>query len=111
MKSELAIELLRKELRHTEFHLNDKNKAPEFYEEMKNYCESLRMAITSLEILHDEWIDFKHMTMERPQGHWIHSETSKYYKICSVCNYQCIIWNANFCPNCGADMMKGDNNG
>lgn len=48
MTNKEAIEILQCELKHTEFHLNDKNKAPEFYEEMSNYCEAVRMAITAL---------------------------------------------------------------
>ena len=50
MTNKEAIEVLREELHHTEFHLKDKNKAPEFYEEMGKYCEAVRMAIKSLEV-------------------------------------------------------------
>lgn len=48
MKNEEAIGILKEELHHTEFHLHDKNKAPEFYEEMGRYCEALKMAINAL---------------------------------------------------------------
>ena len=48
MDNKEAIEILKEELHHTEFHLNDKYKAPEFYEEMGKYCEAVKMAIKSL---------------------------------------------------------------
>ena len=48
MKNEEAIKILEDELHHTEFHLNDKNKAAEYYEEMKAYCEAYRLAIKAL---------------------------------------------------------------
>lgn len=48
MNNEEAIGILKEELHHTEFHLQDKNKAPEFYEEMGRYCEALKMAINAL---------------------------------------------------------------
>ena len=41
---------------------------------------------------------------EKPVGEWIHSTAEKYHVICSLCNYKSIIWNANYCPGCGADM-------
>ncbi len=55
---------------------------------------------------------------ERPQGEWIekHSDYGVYYQ-CSIChkmppNYECDYKESaiktNFCPNCGADMQKGD---
>lgn len=46
---------------------------------------------------------------ERPQGRWIHSAAKKYYAICSLCSYESIIWNADFCPGCGARMQKDEN--
>lgn len=48
MNIDEAIGILQEELHHTEFHLNDKNKAPEFYDEMSRYCEALKMAINAL---------------------------------------------------------------
>lgn len=48
MTNKEAIEILKEELEHTEFHLQDKNKAPEFYEEMGKYCEAVKMAISAL---------------------------------------------------------------
>ena len=49
MTNKKAIKILQDELKHTEFHLKDKNKADEFYEELKLYCEALRLAIKVLE--------------------------------------------------------------
>lgn len=46
----------------------------------------------------------------RPIGKWIHSSAKKYHVICSLCKYESVIWNANFCPNCGADMKGGADN-
>ena len=48
MTNEEAIRILDDELKHTEFHLNDKNKAEEFYTEMKLYCEAFKLAIKAL---------------------------------------------------------------
>lgn len=57
-----------------------------------------------------ELIDSIPTSLSIRQGEWIR-DVEHYNVICSVCKYKSIIWNANFCPNCGADMMKGDNNG
>jgi hypothetical protein len=46
---------------------------------------------------------------KRPIGHWNHSDAKEYYVICSLCKYESIIWNAKFCPGCGA-YMRGDDN-
>lgn len=48
MTPEEAIGILSEELHHTEFHMKDQGKAPEFYEEMGRYCEAVRMAIKAL---------------------------------------------------------------
>lgn len=48
MTDEEAIRILQDELKHTEFHLKDKNKSDEFYEEMKSYCEAYKLAIRAL---------------------------------------------------------------
>lgn len=48
MKIDQAIEILKDELHHTELHMTAKGKAPEYYEEMGNYCEALKMAIEVL---------------------------------------------------------------
>lgn len=48
MNIDEAIGILQEELHHTELHMRDKNKAPEFYEEMRRYCEALKMAIKAL---------------------------------------------------------------
>ena len=49
MTSERVIELLKEDLNHTKQHLNCVGKAPEFYDEMKEWCEALKLAIKSLE--------------------------------------------------------------
>lgn len=49
MTNKEAIRILQDELKHTEFHFKYKNKADEFYEELKLYCEALRLAIKALE--------------------------------------------------------------
>jgi dynactin complex subunit len=48
MTNEEAIKILKEELDHTEQHLNFKNKAPEYYEELGAYCDAVRIAINAL---------------------------------------------------------------
>lgn len=48
MTNKEAIEILTEELHHTEQHLTAKNKAPDYYEELGNYCEAVRMSIKAL---------------------------------------------------------------
>lgn len=47
---------------------------------------------------------------ERPQGEWIKHSTYKDVLICSNCNHGSnqVYDTFNFCPNCGAEMRKGD---
>ena len=48
---------------------------------------------------------------ERPQGEWIHNETSKYSSLfcsnpgrhCSICG-RVVEFSENYCPKCGAQM-------
>ena len=52
---EKAIDILSEEMRHTAFHyLNDKGKAPEYYQEMGDYWDALQMAIDALKKENDE---------------------------------------------------------
>lgn len=56
----------------------------------------------------------------RPQGEWIYPDADivigkrrigRSYKVCSVCKVSFtnnIPWNANFCPNCGAEVIKNE---
>jgi len=110
MNNKEAIRILQDELKHTEIHLHDKNKAVEFYEEMKLFCEAFRLAIKALG--------------ERPQGEWIACTKSgmplteygrmmgeKWYGFkCSQCKF---IYKGNaliespFCQECGAQMKGG----
>ena len=49
--------------------------------------------------------------LKRTQGKWIkdytHEEHGGASIVCSICSYS-IPNKSNFCPNCGADMRKGD---
>jgi hypothetical protein len=49
MENERAIEIIKGELMHCQIHLEDKNKAPEYYQEMNELCEAYEMAIKALE--------------------------------------------------------------
>ena len=58
--------------------------------------------------LHD-----KEMT-ERPQGKWIYErpngKTYSDFVFCSVCHKHGGFYKTNFCPECGARMVKGGEN-
>ena len=95
MNNEEAIGILKEELHHTEFHLHDKNKAPEFYEEMGRYCEALKMAINAL-------------NNERPKGEWKHIIDEYNDVECPFCGFQEDGIYYNFCPGCGADMRGAE---
>lgn len=55
---------------------------------------------------------------ERPQGEWLYPyadnvigkrRIGRSWRVCSVCKVSFtnnIPWNANFCPNCGAEIKK-----
>lgn len=138
MNKEDAIRILTDELKHTEIHLQDKNKAPEFYEEMRDYCEAARMAIKVLKIfdsvreekgdtisreaLKEEFLKYKPYavdflslinnapTVYPKQGEWIKKQVTpaSCIYVCSECGIEEVIL-GNFCCWCGADM-RGDNN-
>lgn len=44
-----AIEILNNELQHNKIHLQEKGKAPEYYQELGDICEALELAIKALE--------------------------------------------------------------
>ena len=55
-------------------------------------------------------------TVERPHGEWIISKIDGEKYNCSECggscwyyDYQGNVSKSNFCPNCGAEMRKGEN--
>lgn len=121
MNNKEAIKILQDELKHTEFHLNDKNKADEFYEEMKLYCEAFRLAIKALEMIdnaptvealkdiaevHCDITKEQLLNALRPKGEW--KEHYENY-ICSECGQVVGKFKKNYCPTCGADM-RGTNN-
>lgn len=49
MENERAIEIIKGEMMHCQIHLEDKNKAPEYYQEMNELCEAYELAIKALE--------------------------------------------------------------
>ena len=49
MENKKAIAIIKDELKHCQIHLEDKNKAPEYYQEMNELCEAYEMAIKALE--------------------------------------------------------------
>lgn len=58
------------------------------------------------------------ITLEkRPQGEWIESEIPNEKYVCSKCGGACWYYDyegevakSRFCPNCGADMRKEEDN-
>ena len=48
MNNEEVIAYLQNELEHVQSHLNDKGKAPVFYEDMRQLCEAYEIAIEAL---------------------------------------------------------------
>ena len=47
---------------------------------------------------------------EIPQGEWDkrHTELLKYFVKCEKCGEEIMTSHKNFCPNCGADLKKGN---
>ena len=58
-----------------------------------------------------EWLrDYKRLLTERPIGEWVKNHKS-FWDLgnCSECGYLFVgIRDANYCPNCGADMREGE---
>lgn len=51
-----------------------------------------------VEVVHGEWVDY--------------SDTWKYRFECSLCKFHLMGYDkTNYCPNCGADMRGGSNDG
>lgn len=42
--------------------------------------------------------------LDAPEAYWIKEKASKFTVVCSGCDYESIIWNARYCPHCGARM-------
>lgn len=57
MENKKAIAIIKDELKHCKIHLEDKNKAPEYYQEMNELCEAYEKAIKALE--NSSWIPVK----------------------------------------------------
>jgi hypothetical protein len=57
MENKKAIAIIKDELNHCKIHLEDKDKAPEYYQEMNELCEAYEMAIKALE--KSGWIPIK----------------------------------------------------
>ena len=49
MENKKAIAIIKDELKHCQIQLEDKNKAPEYYQEMNELCEAYELAIKALE--------------------------------------------------------------
>lgn len=48
MTNKKAIKIFEEEIKHTEQHLKCEDKAPEFYQEMKDWCEALKLGVKAL---------------------------------------------------------------
>lgn len=48
MKKGKVVKILSEELKHSNFHLNESGKAPQFYKEMGDYCKALQSAISAV---------------------------------------------------------------
>lgn len=60
-----------------------------------------------------DWKALCEKVAERPKGEWLHNSDRPDNLICSVCNCGWDMWRyeskeLKYCPNCGADMRKGD---
>ena len=87
MENERAIEIIKGEMMHCQIHLEDKNKAPEYYQEMNELCEAYEMAIKALE--NSRWIPTSEMLPDKYgcylvmwrclEGHW---KDQLFYEIC-----------------------------
>ena len=55
-----------------------------------------------------EILERRYGAEERPHGEWIENQVDF---VCSNCNHHYLnIWTSfNFCPNCGADNRRADN--
>jgi hypothetical protein len=49
--------------------------------------------------------------VKRERGEWISLEPEIGLFKCSLCDHIIVHGECNFCPNCGSDMRKEDNNG
>lgn len=126
MTREEAIQELMTHIEHWE-RLKTERIAPK--EEAERTAEAFNMAIEALKeepkskviaqinVDTDEIVKLikRNCNWKQPKGHWIlkHVETAPKYVIekfyCSECDEGQIYGMPNFCPNCGADMGRKDN--
>ena len=64
MENKKAIAIIKDELKHCQIHLRDKNKAPEYYQEMNELCEAYEMAIKALE-KNNEMLEYLKMSLSQ----------------------------------------------
>ena len=78
-------------------------------EEAIQRLETVKALDMAIEALQDrpqgEWIKIEAL-QDRPQGEWIKNDAFE----CSECAFRMIVGDGayNFCPNCGAMMIGGD---
>lgn len=86
MTGKKAIEILQSELSHTECHLKDSGKAPEFYEELGNLCMALERGIESIRFMEEHQAQTRGRTNMicpyRKKTEAVDSTTSEYYMEC-----------------------------
>lgn len=69
-------------------------------EEQKYYSEALDMAISALSENKGDWVEVTTFQDEYVR---------EYHYECSICHSRHgVAVSSNFCPNCGADMRKGE---
>lgn len=89
------------------------------YAEQKKANEMIDLFINIIDSYADERIEAYDLAIkaleERPTGEWKHNNFDEHY--CNKCGHYAL-WSeeadgyyevqSNFCPNCGADMRKGE---
>jgi hypothetical protein len=73
-------------------------------------CNHFKNKADFVEVKHGEWIENDYRTFDGFETVVYPNEALK----CSNCNHNFkkeLLWCKNYCPECGADMRKGENNG
>ena len=86
---------------------NRRTKINQFFWDTIRYIEKKVLSIPTVEakeVVHGEWIKL--------EGDWRSSYTNEPLTVhqCSICGVFCQNAPYNFCPHCGADMRKVQNN-